>query len=648
MADTNKSYRIRTKVGSENTEEYLSVSADLIQDYDTFEVLSVNIKSTDAYRLHNSNYGVVVGRVIANNGFGIPNAKVSIFIPASEKNGVDVSNIYPFSTSVSKDRDGVRYNLLPNERVNGCHQVVGTFPSKRYALDNDVILEVFDDYYTYTTRTNNAGDYMICGVPVGTHTIHMDLDLSDCGILSQKPRDFVYKGYTVEQFESPTKFKGGTDYNNLSQVFSQDQVVNVNPFWGNDSLGETIGVSRADIDVNFKFEPTCVFIGSIVSDNASNGFAKKCVPTDNMGNMEELVTGEGKIEMIRKTPGGSVEQFSIKGDKLINADGVWCYQIPMNLDYMVTDEYGNMVPTDNPEKGIATRTSVRFRISMEDSEENTDNFFRGKVLVPHNPQIISISNQNGNIVGKHEDYDYEFGTYTKDESFRDLFWNNVYSVKSYIPRIQRANGWKPTEKNTRYTGIKHCQNYGPNNPMPYNNIRIHLPFMFTVMCVLIKTFIFISKVVNTVITFLGYVLAYIGTRKFYKISKPNDYGWIRIGKWQIAWAPILPGVYKFATRMKLIVLKDGLCPDLENWFFAPMFYTTIGNGGTPKIIGEKFLVGNPDWEFGVEISRKSNEGGPNDGILIYVGVLMMKMRMLKMVILLAKRAVMMMIIVFHI
>ena len=158
--------------------------------------------------------------------------------------------------------------------------------------------------------------------------------------------------------------------------------------------------------------------------------------------MEELVTGEGKIEMIRKTPGGSVEQFSIKGDKLINADGVWCYQIPMNLDYMVTDEYGNMVPTDNPEKGIATRTSVRFRISMEDSEENMDNFFRGKVLVPHNPQIKSVINENGSYSVSTEDYDYEFGTYTKDESFRDLFWNNVYSVKSYIPRIQKANGWR--------------------------------------------------------------------------------------------------------------------------------------------------------------------------------------------------------------
>ena len=81
MTDTNKAYRIRTNVGSTNTSDYVSVNADLVQDYDTFEVLSVKIKSKDTYMLHNSNYGVIVGRVIANNGFGIPNAKLSIFIP---------------------------------------------------------------------------------------------------------------------------------------------------------------------------------------------------------------------------------------------------------------------------------------------------------------------------------------------------------------------------------------------------------------------------------------------------------------------------------------------------------------------------------------------------------------------------------------
>ena len=573
MTDTNKAYRIRTNVGSINTSDYVSVNADLVQDYDTFEVLSVKIKSKDTYMLHNSNYGVVVGRVIANNGFGIPNAKLSIFIPLDPNNGEDINNIYPFNSSVSKDKNGVRYNLLPNERVDGCHQVVGSFPTKRYMLDNDVILEVFDDYYTFTTKTNNSGDYMICGVPVGTYTLHMDLDLSDCGILSQKPRDFVYKGYTIEQFESPTKFKGGTDYNNLSQIFTQDQIVNVNPFWGNDSLGETIGITRADIDVNFKFEPTCVFIGSIVSDNSSNGFSKKCIPTENMGNMEELVTGEGKIEMIRKTPGGSVEQFQVKGDKLINADGIWCYQIPMNLDYMVTDEDGNMVATDDPERGIPTRTSVRFRISMEDSEENTDNFFRGKVLVPHNPQIKSVIDENGSYSVRHEDYDYEFGTYTKDESFRDLFWNNVYSVKSYIPRIQKVNGWR--RKKPMFSGIKGIQNYGSNNPMPYNNIRIRLPFMFIIVCALIKAYILMVSILNTFISYVFQMMARIIDASFnisillafltLGISLLFD----DVGDIPLLPLPVREWLSKLLLKMNLVTLKDGLCPDLENWYFSP-------------------------------------------------------------------------------
>ena len=586
MTETSKSYRIRTEIGNNITKDYITVNADLIQDYDTFEVLSVDIKSKDAYQLHNSNYGVVVGRVLANNGFGIPNAKISIFIEADINNGFDVNNIYPFNSSIGKDKDGVRYNLLPNDRVDGCHQVVGTFPTKRYALDNDVILEVFDNYYTYTTKTNNSGDYMICGVPTGNHTIHMDLDLSDCGILSQKPRDFVYKGYTIEQFETPTKFKGGTDYNNLSQIFTQDQVVNVNPFWGNSDLGETIGISRCDINVNFKFEPTCVFMGSIVSDNASNGFSKKCIPTDAMGYMDELVTGEGKIEMIRKTPGGSVEEFSIKGNKLINANGVWCYQIPMNLDYMVTDEYGNMVPTDNPDRGIPTRASVRFRMSMEDSEENTDNFFRAKVLVPHNPQIID---------GHMEDYDYEFGSYTRDDSFRDLFWNNVYSVKSYIPRIQRSNSYKKE----KFSGIKHCNKFGQNNPMPYNNIRIKMPLMFTIMCALIKAYIFIVSIINTVTVWIFRILAWISDNIY-----SNLFGWVN---------SLIGRVANSMCNLRLIVLKDGLCPDLENWYFAPSMNNENSNTNPYYFSGytshEKIQEGFAVAYFG----GSANNGEDDDG-----------------------------------
>ena len=161
MSENNKTYRIRTDIGDKLKVDYITLDTNILQDYDTFDILSLKIDSVDTYKLHNANYGVVVGRVLANNGFGIPNAKISIFIEADSEDGLKVNDLYPFTSTFSKDRKGVRYNLLPNEKVSDCHQVVGTFPNKRYALDNDVVLEVFDKYYKYTTRTNNSGDYLI-------------------------------------------------------------------------------------------------------------------------------------------------------------------------------------------------------------------------------------------------------------------------------------------------------------------------------------------------------------------------------------------------------------------------------------------------------------------------------------------------------
>lgn len=551
MSDIGKSYRIRTNVGEDSY-----VNVNLEQDYDTFEILSIKMSQEDTYRLHNANYGVIVGRVLANENFGVPNAKISVFIEGDMNDDQKVSSLYPYQNISSTDSEGRRYNLLPDNKVDDCHQVVGTFPNKTYLLDNDDLIEVFDKYYRYTTRTNNSGDYIICGVPTGTQTLHMDLDLSDCGILSQRPRDFVYKGYTIEQFENANQFKTGTDYESLSQIFTQNQVVEVIPFWGNESEGQSIGITRADIKIAFKFEPTCVFMGSVVGDNASNGVSKKCIPTNNMGAMDELTTGEGTIEMIRKTPDGSIEEFQVKGTQLINSNGVWCYQIPMNLDYLMTDEYGNMVPTDDPSKGIPTRARVRFRISMQDNEQNTDNYFRAKVLVPHNPQNLY---SNGKLTG-HEDYDYEFGTYTKDESFRDLFWNNVYTVKSYIPRFQKSKSWR----NEKFSAIKHCNIYGNNNPMPYNNIRIKLPLMFTILCALINAYIGIVSFVNYIIKLLGDALADLG-RPFYEGRIVGIY--IKIQPF--------PFFLNYAKTLKWVSLVDGLCPDLEGWYFSPIAFNNF-------------------------------------------------------------------------
>ena len=177
---SDRSVRIRTDLSKDNV-----VHFNVTQDYDFLEILSLKIKQEDTYKLHVSDYGVIVGRVLANNAFGIQGAKVSIFINLDDNDlkDSDITNIYPYTSLQTKDSDGRRYNLLPDTSNDDCYRVVGTFPNKRLVLDDDTYLEVFDKYWKYTTVTNKSGDYMIFGVPCGNQQIHVDIDLSDIGVL---------------------------------------------------------------------------------------------------------------------------------------------------------------------------------------------------------------------------------------------------------------------------------------------------------------------------------------------------------------------------------------------------------------------------------------------------------------------------------
>ena len=519
--NNNKSYRINTKIGK-NSED-INLNLNILQEYDILEILSLKINSENFYKMHTSNYGCVVGRVLANGGVGVPNAKISMFIGVDNDTATDeiLYSLYPYKTTTSKNENNIRYNLLPIEQISDCHQPIGTFPNKRLVLDDKNVLEIFDKYYKYTTVTNESGDYMIFGVPVGNQTFHMDIDLSDIGFLSQKPIDMIYKGYPSTTFNNSMQFKSDENIDNLVQVISQNNTVYVKPFWGEEN-SEEIGITRNDIDVNYKFEPTCIFLGSLISDEKSNGFSKKCIPMQNMGRMERLTTGSGTIEMIRKRMDGSVEEFPINGNELIDGNGTWCYQIPMNLDYVTTDEYGNLVPTDNPEKGIPTRARVRFRASLSDFDSELVNSHLVKVLIPHNPKNAS------NI-------DYSFGSLTNDSdddgtnSYRDLLWNNVYTVKSYIPRIQKGNN----QRTTKFSGIKTVNVNGSNNPMPYNNMRVNITFMFTLQCAIIKSILFFIRVYNKLI-----------------------YRMPGFGYWN-------------RKDRKCAFIGDGLCPDLDGWYFSP-------------------------------------------------------------------------------
>ena len=160
MSDSNKSYRIRTDINSESP-FYLNVN--LNQDYKNFEILSLNLDSESLYKMYTSEYGCIVGRVLANDALGVPNAKISVFIPTKESDDIDpvLRALYPYESTFDKNEDKIRYNTLPDEIVNACHQSVGTFPNKRLVLDDNNILEIFDKYYKYSKTLTKQNIDMI-------------------------------------------------------------------------------------------------------------------------------------------------------------------------------------------------------------------------------------------------------------------------------------------------------------------------------------------------------------------------------------------------------------------------------------------------------------------------------------------------------
>jgi hypothetical protein len=105
----------------------------------------------------------------------------------------------------------------------------------------------------------------------------------------------------------------------------------------------------------------------------------------------------------------------------------------MNLDYMIS---WFTIYSQDPNIGIATRSSVRFNIGMDDSGGDGRLRTRARYLYLITQQMFHKL--------------IEFGVNTKETSFRDLYWNKIYSVSNYISRFQPNNG----VENRNITGIK--------------------------------------------------------------------------------------------------------------------------------------------------------------------------------------------------
>ena len=385
-----QSYRIKTELGANKT-----INIQLDQEFEFLEILSLKIQQSDVYTRSCADYGVLVGRVTANNGLGLPNARVSVFIPVTpiDESNPLISSIYPYKSPSDKNEDGFRYNLLPYENSYSTHSATGTLPTRSDVLTGATAVEIFDTYYRYTAKTNESGDYMIMGVPLGEQNIVMDVDLSDIGEFSLTPQDLIRIGLASEAQVAGSRFRSSTDLNSLPQIINLTKNVDISPLWGDPTICE-IAVNRLDFDLrddaNVDIQPTAVFMGSIFSTPDNMRIKSGCRPRDNMGNLCSLVAGPGQILAIRQTiqqdsDGNPIlEQYQLEqSGNVIDGDGTWLTELPMNLDYIITNEFGEKVLSNDPTIGIPTKSKYRFKIKWQQSDSLSEQNRRATFLIPN-------------------------------------------------------------------------------------------------------------------------------------------------------------------------------------------------------------------------------------------------------------------------
>jgi hypothetical protein len=521
------SFRIRTEPGVDKS---LNVLID--QEFEYLEILSLKILQSQIYTRQCSDYGVLVGRVSVNNGFGIPNAKVSIFVPLDSTDELDpvISELYPYKTLSDLNDDGYRYNLLPYIQSHSGHVPTGTFFTRKDVLVDPMLIEVYDKYYKFSTVTNTSGDYMIFGLPTGSQTIVVDIDLSDIGEFSLSPQDLIRMGIASPSQVAGVSFKSSTNLRSLPQIISINRTVEVEPLWGQPQICN-LGITRTDFDLSSEagidITPTAIFMGSIVSTTEEDALKRTCKVRGNAGYLCSLTTGPGEILGIRQTIFQDeygrpiLESFDLdEGGKVIDENGTWLVDIPMNLDYYITNEFGEQVISNDPKKGVPTRAKCRFKVKWDQSPSLSEQIKRGYFIVPNvrehgwtnsgtDPLESSNRAQNSPYDLAMKSYafsldwaDYGYtGTSNStgaqigrkmiqeaidcDDKFYVMQYNKVYTVSQLVDKFRK--GVTPD----RFIGIKNILDdscNSENNKFPTNDSNMRFDIIYILYSFLMMVF----------------------------------------------------------------------------------------------------------------------------------------------------------------
>jgi hypothetical protein len=599
----NSSYRVRTQIGVDK-----SVPVDLEQDFEVLEILSLKIYQREIYNRVCSDYGVICGRIFANNGFGIPNAKISLFIPLSDDDSrnPEITDLYPFTSIDNLDVNGYRYNLLPKEQSHSGHVPTGTFPTREEILLQKDYSEVYEKYYKYTVKTNDSGDYMIFGMPVGSYTIVVDIDLSDIGQFSLTPQDLIRMGMATESQVSGSKFISSSNLNSLPQIINITKQVEVLPLWGNEEICQP-SITRTDFDLtleaNVDLTPTSVFIGSIMSTEDEISVSNICKVNKKVGDFCKLVAGPGQILAIRHTINydtdplsptygyPQLEEYKLPNNgQVIDENGAWLVELPMNLDYVYTNEFGEQVISTDPNIGVPTKAKYRFKIKWNQSPSLSEEIRRGYFLVPNvkewgwgapgnsyeddeNPAFFPQYSQNDDYKRYQQSYafsldwnDYGDPDTTEGQQMlqeaincEDRFFlfefKKVYTISQLMDKYKNGN-------NDKYIGIKNILNgdcSSENNKYPVNDGHKGSSIMFLIFRYLLSTtkmLLFPIAVVLHAVSLVVYIVQFLLQWLIWSIYAPIYYfiqGLVNVVNWLAPGSPLSNPFNKTPAQLSRII-----------------------------------------------------------------------------------------------
>ncbi len=207
------------------------------------------------------------------------------------------------------------------------------------------------------------GDYVAIGSPPSFRKG----DGFSIGMVNVKKYDS-----SVDQYVPYLELQKTLDLPQLDVALSDTNFnVDVRPLWGDTDICQ-LGITRVDFDLtkfaNIVIKPYAVFMGSILSTTDDDALSVACRPKNDTGNLCELITGPGQILSIRQTiysdelgrPTLEQYEFEDKG-RIIDENGAFVASVPMNLNYIVTNEFGDQVFSNDPSKGIPTKGKYRFK-----------------------------------------------------------------------------------------------------------------------------------------------------------------------------------------------------------------------------------------------------------------------------------------------